>query len=103
MDSFSALVEWYKHQKNLSNSEKENIFKEIHYPMISISNLLHKVCPTCTKMADPDLYLSALEYNHMSEMYDGPSNQLVPRKCFTIMNITPSTLILVRDGICQLP
>ena len=65
--------------------------------MISIPNLLHKV--RSTKMADPDLYLSALEYHHMSETYDGPSNQLVPRKYFTIMNITPNTLTLVRDGM----
>ena len=101
IDLFLALINWLKKQeKKISKIDREKLFKEIRYPMISVDNLLEKVRPT--KLADPILYTLALEYHHKPAKYDGPPNQLVPRKYFSkffeIKNITPGTIVCSSKG-----
>ncbi|XP_065888370.1 BTB/POZ domain-containing protein 9-like [Dysidea avara] len=102
---FLALVKWQKNQERpISKSGSEKLFNNIRYPMMSVDDLLEKVRPT--KMADPVLYTLALEYHHKPNTYDGPPNQLVPRKylevapkkCFVATNITPNTIASSSDG-----
>ena len=97
IELFLALIEWQmKQQRKISRSDSEKLFKEIRYPLISVDDLLEKVHPT--KLADPVLYTLALEYHHKPVTYDGPLNQLVPRKYFVVINITLSTITSNSEG-----
>ena len=80
LNLFLAVVEWYQHQKKdiTDDTIKNILFQQICYPLISVSDLLEKVCPT--KCADSVLYTSALEFHHMPSKYQEPKIQLVNRK-----------------------
>ena len=78
---FLATVEWCQHQKsNVSDDTVKSILQQIRYPLISITDLLEKVCPT--KLADSVLYTLALEFHHMPSKYDGP--QIQQRHCLIL-------------------
>ena len=96
---FLAVVKWCQHQKvNISDDTIRNVFQQIRYPLISVSDLLKKVRPT--KLANSVLYTAALEFHHMPSEYDGPKTQLVKRKLydFNVVNLTTSTMTTNTDG-----
>jgi len=78
LDLFLAIVEWYKHQYQVSETVVRSIFQEIRYPLIPKSDLVQRVRPT--KMADPILYTAALEYHLFPDAYEGPQIQISSRK-----------------------
>ena len=96
---FLAVVKWSLHQKaNITDDTIRNVFQQIRYPLISVSDLLEKVRPT--KLADSILYTAALEFHLMPSHYDGPKTQLVKRKSldFNVVNLTTSTITVNEDG-----
>ncbi|XP_065887888.1 kelch-like protein 17 isoform X2 [Dysidea avara] len=78
IDLFLAVNEWQQHNQKVTKAIIKNIFREIRYPLISSTDLVRKVAPT--DMADPSLYIAALEYHVYTNIYQGPINQLIPRK-----------------------
>jgi len=74
---FLAIVEW--HQTHLElNDNTSDLFEAVRYPLISKLDLISKVRPT--GMANPDLYMAALEFHHFPSMYNGPEIQTLKRK-----------------------
>ena len=97
---FLAVVDWCLHQKaKIPDDTIKTVFRQIRYPLISISDLLEKVRPI--KHADSTLYTAALEFHHMPIKYDGPKTQLVRRKLldFNVINLTTSTVAAIDDGL----
>ncbi|XP_065888316.1 kelch-like protein 17 isoform X2 [Dysidea avara] len=78
IDLFLVVNEWQQHNQKVAKAVIKNIFREIRYPLISNNDLVRKVAPT--KIADPSLYTTALEYHVNTSNYRGPSCQLVTRK-----------------------
>jgi len=105
IDLFLALVKWHSHQGDaLSEDEVKNLFQKIHYPLISVIDLLDKVRPT--NLAVPDLYTAALEYHHIPEKFNGPEKQLELRNFyFNFLNsegsqieYTPKGTLITKTG-----
>jgi len=103
LDLFLAVVEWYKHQDQVSETVVRSIFQEIRYPLIPKSDLVQRVRPT--KLADPSLYTAALEYHLFPDTYEGPQIQISSRKHrpegIIYTNVTPRYMRVHRnsDGI----
>ena len=96
---FLAVVKWCEHQKaSITDDTIRNVFQEIRYPLISVSDLLENVRPT--KLADSTLYTAALEFHLMPSQYDGPKTQLVRRKLrdFNVVNLTTNAIMINEDG-----
>ena len=95
---FVAVVEWCQHQKaNIPDETIKEVFQQIRYPLISVSDLLEKVRPS--KFADSILYMTALEFHLMPSKYDGPQIQLAKRKSgFSFFNLTTATMTITKDG-----
>ncbi|XP_065887539.1 kelch-like protein 26 [Dysidea avara] len=97
IEIFLAAVDWYKHQGS-QNSEVTNkgIFQLVRYPLISKSDLIHKVRPV--EEIDSVLYTAALEYHLLPEEYAGPPEQIKPRcPFFEVISVTPSTVTLEKN------
>ena len=94
LNLFLAVVEWYQYQKKeITDNIIKNIFQQIRYPLISVSDLLEKVRPT--NCADSVLYTSALEFHHMPSKYQGAEIQLVNRKfILDFINCTTNTMTI---------
>ena len=96
---FIAVTKWYQHQKmNIPDITVKTIFKQIRYPLISISDLLEKVRPS--ELADSILYTSALEFHLMPNKYNGPKIQLIRRSSldFNVVNRTTNTMTVNKEG-----
>ena len=96
---FLAVVQWCLHQTEISDGTIKNVFRQIRYPLISISDLLEKVRPI--KHVDSTLYTAALEFHHMPSKYNRLKSQLVKRKLldFSVINLTTSTVRAIEDGL----
>ena len=96
---FLAVVKWCQHQKeSISEDTIKDVFQQIRYPLISVSDLLDKVRPT--EFADSILYTKALEFHLMPGKYDGPKIQLARRISlnFKVINLTTNTMAIKEDG-----
>jgi len=82
IDLFLAVHEWQQHNQKVARAVVKSIFREIRYPLISGFDLASKVAPT--EMADPSLYIAALEYHIDATLYRGPVSQLVTRKFYSL-------------------
>ena len=89
IDLFLAVNKWQQYNQKVTKATIKNIFREIRYPLISNNDLVRKVAPT--EMADQSLYIAALEYHIDANLYRGPLNQLVTRKCLEVTSPNSNT------------
>ena len=94
---FLATVEWCKHQSSQNTEITKGIFQIIRYPLISKSDLIHKVRPV--QEIDSVLYTAALEYHLLPDEYAGPPEQIDPRSpFFEVISVTPGNVTLEKNN-----